>query len=861
MHNQVKQYGVYLMSMFMWLTTFLPIHAQGLLFYGNEKRINERSCYTVFTDAHRPEFTDELHISFNYLVNRIESSGYILSLEDKNSGKVYSFTYVHNPYNACLFSFNEEGVKTYHTFQLSTDELAHTWIPVRISLYLKKNQAEFSFGNQRHLITDIELTNNKFSPGIYFGLYGHLLDMASFSIQNFTVADSKRKWAFPLNESEGEDVHDSEGNILGSVVNPVWLINKAYHWKELFELNSDTPMGLAFDTIGQQVLMFKKDSLYRYDIIKEEILAHKYKNESPVQITLGMNFLDTDANELYAYEINNVPDGEPTFAALNLESLDWRTTGRDDIDRHRHHHTSFFNPHEKTLIVFGGYGNRSYYNNFLNYNIKEDHWDTLTVSGDRIEPRYFMGMGVTPDYQRLYIYGGMGNESGNQDVGRNYYYDLYQVDMETKNIRKLWTQEAPGVNKVVARNMIITPDEDYIYMLRYPEYLQESYIQLYKVKIADGSAEVVGDSIPLISEEIATNANLFYSSKLNRFFCSIQEFTDQGTTSARVFSISAPPVSLTAVKYYNSLSPKNSLNAKWLFLLGALVIIFIIILLFRHKKKPIDTTDIPKEDGINDVTQQTPIATETVAAIDIFPVRKNAIFLFGNFTIFDRDGRDITYMFSPKLRTVFLYILLKTTSREGVLSSDMNSLFWGDKPDDKVKNLKGVTMNHIRKILQELDGIELAFQKGYFKLIFNDEFYCDYLSYGVITGGKEIKETMTPELMSLLSKGKFLNSIEHELFDYYKHKVEEFINNVIPTQIEKAFRERKYESGIRLCNILFTTDLLSEVALKYYICISQKMNMSDKALKRYNTFAKEYKREMGEDYPVSYESIKADSRI
>ena len=56
-------------------------------------------------------------------------------------------------------------------------------------------------------------------------------------------------------------------------------------------------------------------------------------------------------------------------------------------------------------------------------------------------------------------------------------------------------------------------------------------------------------------------------------------------------------------------------------------------------------------------------------------------------------------------RQVFIYILLHST-HNGVLSASLNEVFWPDKPDDKVKNLKGVTINQIRKNLAELDGVE-----------------------------------------------------------------------------------------------------------------------------------------------------------
>ena len=61
----------------------------------------------------------------------------------------------------------------------------------------------------------------------------------------------------------------------------------------------------------------------------------------------------------------------------------------------------------------------------------------------------------------------MGNESGEQSVGRNYLHDLYLLDRKQQSVRRLW-QNASDHRLVVARDMILTPDEKYIYALCYP---------------------------------------------------------------------------------------------------------------------------------------------------------------------------------------------------------------------------------------------------------------------------------------------------------------------------------------------------------------------------------------------------------
>ena len=36
----------------------------------------------------------------------------------------------------------------------------------------------------------------------------------------------------------------------------------------------------------------------------------------------------------------------------------------------------------------------------------------------------------------------------------------------------------------------------------------------------------------------------------------------------------------------------------------------------------------------------------------------NRIYIYGMFTVYNRDGRDVTHLFSKKLKYIFLYILV-----------------------------------------------------------------------------------------------------------------------------------------------------------------------------------------------------------
>ncbi len=56
-------------------------------------------------------------------------------------------------------------------------------------------------------------------------------------------------------------------------------------------------------------------------------------------------------------------------------------------------------------------------------------------------------------------------------------------------------------------------------------------------------------------------------------------------------------------------------------------------------------------------------------------------------------------------------------------------MLWPDKEGEKLKNSRGVTINNLRKVLSELDGIELIYENGYYRLTHTPELHCDYINF------------------------------------------------------------------------------------------------------------------------------------
>ena len=542
------------------------------------------------------------------------------------------------------------------------------------------------------------------------------------------------------------------------------------------------------------------------------------------------------------------------MALLDLNNQEWKQTGVAALPVQLHHHDGFWDETTGKYLVFGGFGNKRFNNTFLEYDIEGDRWDTLSYSGDRIIPRYFSGMAVNKNREHIYVFGGMGNESGEQSVGRNYLHDLYLLDRKQQSVRRLW-QNASDHRLVVARDMILTPDEKYIYALCYPEYLSDTYLQLYRLTVDDGTMKALGDSIPMRSEEIMTNANLYYNSLTHEYYCTTTEFDKKGHTVIRTYVLSAPPVSLDEIRSYGS---RSSLEIRWLWIMAGIGVLLLAggVLFVRKKRGKqrnavLESSSVLMSPPVGREPDKSVQGKETLAKEDFESslVRPNAVYLFGPFTVIDRNGRDITHLFSSRLRQVFIYILLHST-HNGVLSASLNEVFWPDKPDDKVKNLKGVTINQIRKNLAELDGVELVHDKGYFRLVFTD-CYCDYFRFRTLKNAEEVEN----ELGILLMRGKFLDGMDAGMMDHFKQKVEEFLSSFLPLEIERLYQQHKYDAVIRFCNVLFRVDPVNELALAYGMHALNHTGSSQEAILQYSLFVREYRQMMNEEYSISYAEL------
>ena len=811
----------------------------GLKFRGSEQAINQRTSYDVFGN-HQIEFIDHFALEFELSLHPATEIGYILRIKNRENGRIFNLFYDGQGDNL-VFKFNEEGQSNLIVASMSRAQLLEKqWFGMKISFDLVGDSISLSIDGQTFSTDGMTLTDS-YIPVVLFGKSDHIIDVPSFSIKNLAVS-GKETYNFPLLENEGNTVHDIHGTPYGKVTNPDWLKNYAYHWKHQATFHSTGIAGANYNPQTKEIYYYNKDSLWLYNIRNGLTQIRVLEQKSPVELILGTNFVDTTRNRLYTYEVYyDTPYEGPTVASLDLATYQWNVESREQLPTQLHHHGSYIDHSNSQYTIFGGFGNMKYSKNFFAFDLNEKTWNQIGgFSGDVISPRYFSSVGYQPERNTLYILGGMGNESGEQSVGRKYYYDLHQVDLHTKQVTKLWEIPWEDDNMVPVRGMVLLNDSSF-YTLLYPEHFSESSLTLYRFSIKDGSYEILGDSIPIRSDKITTNANLYFDKGLNNLYAVVQEFEDDISSDLKVYSLAFPAI--TKAELSNFPEKQSSKVPLMALLVGAGVLGLGFFLYKKLKPQPANTPTEPEE-----VSGYIPVQKAEHS------VRPNSIQLFGNFTVRDSKARDITYMFSTQLKQVFCLILQGSITEDGISSQHLSNLLWPDKPAEKVKNSRGVTINNLRKTLSELESVELIHEKGHYKLILHDGAYCDYTECLEIIAAHEM-DTHRDEFAQIISRGKFLYLADDPLFDQFKEEAETKLEPVLVLEVEKSFASESYPITISLAEALFNIDPLSETALVHQIKAMLKLKMIEESKIAYRTFAIEYKRATGRDFHRTYSSI------
>ncbi|SHF91695.1 hypothetical protein SAMN05444274_1138 [Mariniphaga anaerophila] len=804
---------------------------RGLRFYSQEKPVEERTSLVLFPEP--INIKQKLELEFEFKIYNKNKFGYIFSIQGGHSKKRMEplAQFVFHPESSSgeggyIFNFNGKT----QPIIFSMEKENKNWIKCNLKINQDTGLGQISVSGQNYQF-QYNNQNIKFLS-IKFGQLDFLNgDVAAFDIRDIKCSIGNRKrYYWLLEQDSGTEAIDSINGKKAFVNNPFWLIHKHFLWEEVHSGCYDKMNGVSFDSLNQDILLVNKDSLSRFNTNKNHLKIEHYTHSRPFYTDQNFSLYNQKIEELISFDFHFFKsNGQKAFSSYIPDDKKWTAIEKVSEVEENYNALLLWNRDATRLIKFGGYAHYKYFNKLQLFNFDSLKWEDLSLKGDFVSPRTYASGGLFPKTNKLFIYGGMGNESGLQALGIRKFYDLYEINLDTKTVVKKWEITDDEFDFLPGSEMIINPDDSCAYILGVDS---KSDLILYRFSLVDGRYDVVSNALPVKAEGLEGDSYLFYDSKEQALFAVVRESFEKETYSKiSIFRLNYPPIGvLTKCKQDKKLSLFQEII--WLALCAGAVLIVFFIVIRRQRAKNIQP----------DVKEPTRIR------------KQNSVLLIGGFHVFDKNGTEITYRFSNKLRQLFCTIYLHNFFDVDITNDKLASIFWQGMDKQKITNNRGVSFNHLRNIFKELDGLSLIRKGDQLIIDVGESLYIDMES--LYSNLKNSHYNHPENILSFYQLGNLLANESFPGIDIFK---ENFESKAIETILQigrNYYSQRKHLSVIETMDIILNQfDTINEKALKVKIKSLYKLKQYKKAKSEYVRFCNEYSEIMNSEYPKQFSEL------
>jgi two-component SAPR family response regulator len=663
-------------------------------------------------------------------------------------------------------------------------------------------------------------------------------DVCPMSLKNIKLYnDNKliRNWILGKH-LKNNNVYDEINTDLAVAKNPTWLLDQHLYWKISDKFSFSNYLGSAKDIKGKRLFFIDQKAVYVYHLQNKVIDTITYKNK-PFQC-LGSSFIYNEyTDELWSYAFD-----KNLINKFNFKSLSWSNISADCMETSYWHHVKMISPLDLSLLTFGGYGNYEYKNAFQKFDSQTSVW-TKTKNEGKISPRYVSSSGIFSKHKFL-IFGGFGSKSGSQVANSRYYYDLYSVDFNGNKVQKLWKKDNVDTSPFVpVEEMVVDAKANSFYSLIYDNNNYNTTLKLARFGISEYKMTLFPDSIPYKFLDVKSNASFF----LNPTNSSLYAVTSvEG--SIKIYTLSFPPLLPSEVFQNEEISIKS-------YLLTILAILIVIAGLFIYKGKMKKNTKVQVKDGNPEIEDDAKDLLDVQSEIKSKKV-SSAIYLFGGFEVYDKEGNDITSMFTPTLKQLFLLILLsKSKNEKGITSFKMIEYLWYDKSESSARNNKNVNISKLKLILEKIGNVELVGENNYWSINLGEKVFCDYTYVTKVLD--QIKNNLKDKVsisnfLDIVSVGEFCPDIQSEWMEMYKVD----ISNRLIDGLDLLSKNQKDPGVLEvIANIILKYDPLNEEAIVIKCRSLYATGKKVLAKQSYDDFCRDYKALLDAEFSISFKDI------
>ncbi len=853
-----RSYCLWIFLLGFYLHSTSPLYAQeyGLEFIGAKSTKDKRTKLDLNPEGFF-SFNDEFELSFKlHLLKTIpESFGYVVRIideDDKNIDLVYDGPGSHSL--KIIYGQEYTGISVPDAIMGGYDK----WKEVRLEININKGFLKLYAADTSFVYSEINLNGG---TKILFGANDFkpvkTTDVPAMYIKDIRIFhEGKCKYYFPLDEREGNYATDLvSGKKKASVKNPIWIKTNYYDWDKEFTTYLDGFAAITYNPRDEQVFMVGNKQMKIFSIDNDSALTTLDYNFEFAGLNRGSQlFFDTIKNKLYCYNLMFKTVYSFNFTELTWERISQGPRGSTPI----WFHNKYYSGIDSILYIFGGYGQHKYYKHVLQYEFKDNQWDTLNPEGDMFHPRMHAAMGICRD--TIYILGGFGSTTGDQMLNPHHYTDLMAYSLADNKFIKIYDFRSSLEDPDFGHTMIFDKNGQSYYVLATTIFEYETYLQLLKGSLNNPELKLMGNKIPYIYHNESSYADLFYSKKRNKLI-SAKFFADpeKNETDISVYTISFPP-HLTETEITKTAGFPVKL---YLIIIVVMGILSLIILRLRNNRKKgsavIISESVPKKHGSQSVSIEMEIEKPGLNYISDKKrtIPANSILFFGGFQIINKNGDDITIKFTPLLKELFLLIFLYSIKDKGISVERLTELLWFSMDSKSAKNNRAVNIAKLKNILPEIESCSLNRKTGYWRIeidqsiVYNDYWAC----FKNINNQESLSNEELNDFLKIASKGPLLGNANYEWLDEIKSQCS---NHIIDTLMRSA-EERKIVSDpelmIKIADTILIFDILHDEAISIKCKALITLCKHSIAKETFAKFTKQYMALYDEPYNKSFSDI------
>lgn len=823
----------------------------GLKFRSTPSNIAERTSFQLIEEGDFL-FRKHLHLSFDFQLDKYDQFGYICRfVEDEDE-----ICLIYLPYGSEGFGYFDlvlKGKQRIVRLPVEKEKLEKKeWLNLELSFFMNKDSVKITIGGVSKSVS--YKFERSYSPKLIFGCYKTSLALPAISIKDVRLKNSNDKVVihFPFNEFNGTKAVDSNGRYEIEITKPDWLAKQHYYWLKEFEITSNQMAGNCYVHDKSEINLVGTDSIVVYNILKDTLSILKYANTFP----LPHNHYDVAFNpikgQIDAYVFNEAVYGDSGkwFSVLDLTTLKWDEPERVAVAPKHWHHNQLFVDGYRHPVIFGGYGQMRYFDHFETFNADSASWVNVSFTGDSIAPRFLASLSQKVN-DKYYLFGGFGSETGEQALGGYNYYDLYEIDTKSRKIKKLWEMTRPENEIVGANTMVYNEGDSSVYVLCYQYHLAHTNLVLNRFSINKPGLKTISDSIPATSLSISSQNHLFYSEEGGKLIAAIREDLANGTSAFKYYSLLFPPISTHLRKADSKFSWLEKYGNKELIPISA-VLLILVFFVVRFKT-------IKRKKGIL-VAETCKNCWDEEKLKEVLPDR-NMLLLFGRFKAFNTKGQNITHLFSPKLlELLYLILLTQLKNNEGITSDQISLALWPEKELKESKNIRSVTFNHLRNAVEDIEGLEIVYEKKLWRIAFNENVFIDVVHCSNYAEQK--LPDSNPENIELLkfltytSRGNFGRGVSNEPLDNQKFEIDSLAIDVMFKLISNCWTNKfKTEMGLFISSVILKMDTFNERAIQFKLKFLARLGKLDVAEQYYQKYAHKFEKHFNQSPNFSFKDV------